>query len=240
MIPVEGGTFLMGDASGAAERDTKQARRVTVGDFSIGKFEVTFDDYDEFCAETGRGKPGDKGWGRGRMPAVNVSWYDAVGYCNRLSRKEGLRQVYSGGGKNPVCDFSANGYLLPTEAEWEFAAKGGSRSGGFIYAGGNDSDGAAWYSGNAKETTHPAGEKQANELGIFDMSGNAWEWCWDLYGSYEAGQVTDPRGPETGTFRVIRGGSWHRDKDKLRTASRGYFDPADRGTSVGFRIARSR
>jgi formylglycine-generating enzyme required for sulfatase activity len=127
-----------------------------------------------------------------------VSWYDAAEYCNRLSRKEGLRPAYSGSGTNISCDFTADDYRLPTEAEWEYAAKGGNKSGGYTYAGGNDPGSVACYKSNSGNKTQPVGGRPANELELYDMSGNVWEWCWDWYGSYGSASQTDPPGAVLG------------------------------------------
>ena len=127
-------------------------------------------------------------------PVICVSWYDAVDYCNWLSRKDGLLPAYSRGGNSIQCNFSANGYRLPTEAEWEYAATGGSSSRGYTYSGSNTIGNVAWYSGNSGLKPHPVGGKQANELGLYDMSGNVWEWCWDWYGDYPSRSQTDPTG----------------------------------------------
>jgi len=240
MVWVEGGTFQMGDTFGDGDSDEKPVHSVTVSGFFMGKNEVTFDEYDAFCADTGKSRPSDQGWGRGSRPVINVSWNDATEYCNWLSRKEGLRPTYSGSGSNISCDFAADGYRLPTEAEWEYAAKGGSRSGGYKYAGGNEAGNVGWYGSNSGGKTHPVGGKQANELGLYDMTGNVWEWCWDWYGSYGTAARTDPRGPSSGDARVSRGGSWFNDAGYVRTAYRYSNDPESGKFYFGFGLARAR
>ena len=128
-------------------------------------------------------------------------------------------------------------YRLPTEAEWEYAARGGNASKGYLYAGSDNVDEVAWYSSNSGWRTHPVGGKAPNELGLYDMSGNVWEWCWDWYGNYSSGSQTDPRGPSSGSFRVSRGGSRFNDARSLRSASRfGYT--ADSRFWAGFRPVR--
>jgi len=173
-------------------------------------------------------------------PVEQVSWFDAVDFCNRLSAKEGLEFCYTISGTNVICDFSKNGYRLPTEAEWEFAARGGRLSRRYAYAGGNDAGAVAWYGGNSAGTTHAVGGKQANELGLYDVSGNVWEWCWDWYGSYGAGVQTDPRGPSSGQYRLLRGGSWKGNDAFLRASYRDRDEPGNRlNYFLGFRLARS-
>jgi formylglycine-generating enzyme required for sulfatase activity len=202
--------------------------------------EVTFEQYDRFCDETGRSKPSDQGWGRGRRPAINVSWFDAAEYCNWPSRKEGLTPFYTVSGTNVSMNWGVNGYRLRTGAEWEYAAKGGRSSRGTEYAGSAIPYLVAWYSSNAGGKTKPVGTKMANEIGLYDMSGNVWEWCNDWYGSYVSyyTRQTDPRGPENGTYRVLRGGSWLFDAVSVNRAVRGVIRPGDRSNVYGFRPVR--
>jgi formylglycine-generating enzyme required for sulfatase activity len=168
-----------------------------------------------------------------------VNWYEAVEYCNRLSLKEGLTPAYRGSGDSIVCDFNATGYRLPTEAEWEYAAKAGNKNYlSYEYSGGNSVERVAWHSGNSGNSTHPVGTKQPNDLGLYDMSGNVWEWCWDWYGSYSGGSQTDPRGASSGTSRVVRGGSWNSDAASVRSAIRRYNPPSNRRDYLGFRLVR--
>ena len=141
------------------------------------------------CDDQGITKPDDRGWGRGNRPVILLNWYDAVKYCNWLSEQEGFTPVYEINGTNVSWNQSARGYRLPTEAEWEYAARGGSQSQGYKYAGSNDVDEVAWYWINAEYTSHPVKGKKANELGLYDMSGNVLEWCWDWYGGYSSGRV---------------------------------------------------
>jgi formylglycine-generating enzyme required for sulfatase activity len=234
LIFIDGGTFQMGSASGSS--DEKPLRSVTVSSFYLGKYEVT---QKQWVAVMGSNPSSFKGDDR---PVEQVSWFDAVDFCNRLSAKEGLELCYTISGMNVTCDFSKNGYRLPTEAEWEYAARGGRSSRGYTYAGGNDAGAVAWCGANSGETTHAVGGKQANELGLYDMSGNVYEWCWDWYGNYGAGAQMDPRGPSSGQCRVVRGGSWdRRDDTDLRPAVRGFVEPGNRYSSLdGFRLARPR
>ncbi len=173
-----------------------------------------------------------------------VTWYDAVQYCNMLSAKNGLNSCYTINGTNVTCDFSKNGFRLPTEAEWEYAAKGGRQNRGMKYAGSNSPDEVAWYRDNSGGKTHPVGQKQANEMGLYDMSGNVFEWCWDLYGVYSASSQTDPEGALSETYRVLRGGSWEPGADHVRTAFRACAPTAEKGYNssrsydFGFRVVR--
>jgi len=237
-ILVEGGTFSMGSTSGD-NIDEQPVHSVTVNGFYMSKYEVTFEQYDRFCNDTGISKPDDDGWGRGTMPVINVSWYDAVEYCNWLSEKEGLTPCYSGRGETISCDFSANGYRLPTEAEWEFASRGGNNSRGYKYAGSDDPDAVAWYWDNSSSKTHPVGEKDPNELSLYDMSGNVYEWCWDWYEYYDNSPLVDPEGPSTGSLRVLRSGSWRHRAKFIYSARRSNYYPVQREYSIGFRLVRT-
>ena len=236
MVLVQGGVFSMGSDSG--EKNERPVREVTLREFYMGKYEVTYSEYDAFCVEMKRDKPSDD-WGRGQQPVRYVQWYDALNYCNWLSWKEGLKPVYSASGNVINCDLSANGYRLPTEAEWEYAAHGGAQSRGHDYAGGDSPNALGWFDTNSGGKTQPVGGKQPNELGLYDMSGNMNEWCWDIYGSYGSGAQTDPRGAESGNTRVIRGGSYLSYAADLRISARAYGAPADRERLIGFRLARS-
>ena len=228
MVLVEGGTFQMG-AAGVAE----PVHSVTVSGFSIAKYEVT---QKEWVAVMGSNPSYSKGDDK---PVEKVSWFDAVDFCNRLSVKEGLQSCYTISGTSVSCDFSKSGYRLPTEAEWEYAAKGGRSSRGYTYAGGNDVGAVGWYDSNSGSATHAVGGKRANELGLYDMSGNVLEWCWDWYGNYSGGSQTGPRGPSAGSNRVLRGGSWGFGAGYVRVAFRSGGPPSGGGYSLGFRPVRT-
>jgi formylglycine-generating enzyme required for sulfatase activity len=234
MVFVEGGSFVMGSAEGnASEAPSHEAR---LGGFLIGKFEVT---QAQWMAVMGSAATADRGKGD-RFPVYNVSWQDAAAFCNKLSLMEGLVPCYSGSGAGTVCDFSASGYRLPTEAEWEYAARGGKEGGGRLYSGSDDAQEAGWDSANSGSATHETGTKIPNELGLYDMSGNVWEWCGDWYSAdyYGVSPALDPKGPETGIYRVQRGGSYGINAFGLRCSNR-YYGAHRSDSSTGFRIARS-
>jgi len=183
-------------------------------------------------------------------PVTCISWYDALAYCNWRSRKDGFNPCYSISGNTApadwskgtiTCDWNANGYRLPTEAEWEFAARGGTKSKGYTYSGSNDLGSVAWYFFNSGSTTHSAGSKSPNELGIYDMTGNVWEWCWDWYddGYYAESRSLDPKGSGAGSYRVMRGGSWFSFDFFCRVADRGNFNPDFSSSYLGLRVLRA-
>jgi len=229
---VQGGTFRMGSETG--ESIEKPVRSVTVSDFWMMKTEVTQKDYAALMGTNPSNFKGDN------LPVEQVSWYEAVAYANKLSERDGLKLVYRISGTSVDWDRSANGWRLPTEAEWEYAARGGASSRGYTYAGGNDVDAVAWYSKTTNvRGPRPVGTKAANELGLYDMSGNVWEWCWDWYGSYESGNWNDPSGAVSGNSRVYRGGSWSNDAATLGSADRRGYTPDNRFIILGFRLVRS-
>ena len=177
--------------------------------------------------------------GKGDYPCIEVSWYGAVAYSNYLSEKEGLQPSYEMNGWR--WNSGVDGYRLPTEAEWEYAARGGKESRGFKYAGSNSAAEVGWYNANSGDKTHPVGQKIPNELGIYDMSGNVWEWCWDWYASdyYAESPGPNPSGPSAGEDRVLRGGSWSFSAFSLRVADRSGDRPTGSNFDGGFRLART-
>ena len=213
MVLVEGGTFQMGSNDGNS--DEKPVHTVTVDSFYIGKYEVTVAQYGQFCGATGRRMTPAPKWGlNNNGPIVYVSWESATAYC-----------TWAGG-------------RLPTEAEWEYAARGGNKSRGYKYSGSDDLDDVGWYGGNSSYRMHQAGTKQSNELGIYDMSGNAWEWCSDWYdGSYYGNSPSNnPQGPSSGDARILRGG-WDMDVNKCRVTLRNKVESGI-GDWIGFRFVQ--
>lgn len=184
MVLVEGGTFTMGCTEDSCSDDEKPAHAVTLSSFRIGKYEVTQEEWKLVMGDNPSKFQGP------RRPVDNISWEDAQKFIRKLNK------------------FSGRQYRLPTEAEWEYAARGGRLSKGYLYSGGNDLDSVGWFRDNATEQTHKVGQKLPNELGLYDMSGNVWEWCNDWYdGTYYAGSPDEnPQGPRSGTFHVLRGG----------------------------------
>ena len=247
MILVEKGSFTIGDTWGDGDSDEKPTHKVTFTyDFYMGEYEVTFNEYDAFCEATGGSKPKDEGWGRDRRPVINVSWWDAIAYCNWLSEKEKLPKAYDNNGNLLDKDGRVTtdpskvvGYRLPTEAEWEYAARGGKKSKGYKYSGSNNVNDVAWYTSNSGSKTQEVGKKKPNELGLYDMSGNVWEWCSDWYGSYSNSAQTNPYNSTAGSGRVGRGGGWGNNAARARVADRGYGSPTGTGYNLGFRIVRT-
>jgi len=230
---------------GNVNDNEKPIHTVTVKSFNIGKYEVTQKEWFDVMGTTVRQQRdmADKSWamyGEGdNYPVYYVSWLEAIEYCNRRSVKEGLTPAYSGSGSSITCNWNANGYRLPTEAEWEYAAKGGNKDPMvYEYSGSNSVDTVAWYTSNSGGRTQPVGTKAANSLGIHDMSGNVWEWCWDWYGSYSSGSQTDPRGASSGSLRVCRGGGWGNSAVNVRSATRNDYTPPYRSYDLGFRLVR--
>jgi formylglycine-generating enzyme required for sulfatase activity len=241
-VLVPGGTFTMGSPAGEAGKVGYEIRhQVSLSSFAISKYDVTFDDYDAYCQAIGAEKPWHFDWGRGSRPVIMVSFYDAVDYCNWRSRQEGKQPAYAIAGTKVSCDFKANGYRLPTEAEWEYAAKGGPKASSLavnaVYAGDSDVDQVAWYEANAGNQTHPVGQKAPNPLGLYDMAGNVRQMCWDFCGEYASGSQSDPTGPSSGDRRIARGGGWLDTAPFVRSSNRGSFDPSYQFfNTVGFRL----
>ena len=230
MVFVQGGTFIMGCTSEQGNDcygDEKPNHQVRLSDFYIGKYEVTQKQWREIMGSDIRQQRDKEGttnsiYGEGdNYPVYYISWNEVQEFISRLNARTG---------KN---------YRLPTEAEWEYAARGGNKSRGYKYSGSNMPLDVAWYKDNSVSTAHPVDTKQPNELGIYNMSGNVREWCYDWYGAYSSASQTDPAGPSSGTYRVNCGGSWGVSAQFVRVSSRNYNTPDTRYSSIGFRLACS-
>jgi formylglycine-generating enzyme required for sulfatase activity len=226
MKPVGAGSFEMGSNSGGD--DEKPVHRVTLtNDYYMGETEVTQELWEAVMGRKPSYFKGDK------LPVEQVSWNDCQTFIEKLNSLTA--------GKRPA----GRSFRLPTEAEWEYAARGGSKSKGYTYAGSNNIGDVAWYDENSYNKgsnspdygTHPVGQKSPNELGLYDMSGNVWEWCADWYGSYPSSSQTNPTGASSGSCRVYRGGSWDYDAADCRSAYRGLYRPASSIYYLGLRLA---
>lgn len=258
MILVAGGSFK-------STRSNYTGSPVTISDFQLGRYEVTQKEWTAIMGTNPSHFQGDD------LPVENVSWYDCIEYCNRRSLMEGLRPAYTidkvtrdPGNESEIDDLkwtvtldrTADGYRLPTEAEWEYAASGGQLSRSLVYSGSDTIGDVAWFwqnSGDApiaglwtwaaveqnKGRTHPVGTKAPNELGLHDMSGNVREWCWDWIGDL-GGNPADPQGPASGPARTWKGGGWMGGDFCCEPAFRAAFEPNGRGHDQGFRVCRTR
>ena len=228
-VLVKGGCFQMGDTLGNGGSDEKPVHEVCVDDFTIGKYEVTQAQWE---AVMGSNPSNFKQCG-GNCPVEQVSWNDIQEFIKKLNATVGADSV------RPEAN-SIRPYRLPTEAEWEYAARSGGKS--EKYAGDNDLDSVAWYNSNAGSQTHPVGQKQSNGLGLYDMIGNVWEWCQDCYDDsyYKNSTKNNPQGELSGSYRVLRGGAWNNDATNERAAYRRRGTPGFGGSNYGFRLARTR
>ncbi len=239
MVYVAGGTFNMGAAATDTEADTDErpVHSVTLSSYYIGKYEVTQAQWEAVMDENPSGF--QAGPDAPSRPVEQITWYDAVTFCNELSIDSNLTPYYNIINETEVTvNPDANGYRLPTEAEWEYAARGGALSESYLFSGSSNIDEVAWYISNSESKTQPVGEKQANELGIYDMSGNVWEWCWDRYGNYEGDAQTNPVGATSGLYRVYRGGSFYNYAWYCRSTYRNFSMPAFSNRSLGLRLVR--
>jgi uncharacterized repeat protein (TIGR02543 family) len=239
---IAAGTFKMGSPSTEANHkaDEMQHTVVITKDFYIGKYEVTQKQYNDVMGEA----TGDNTYGKGdNYPVYDVSWYDAVKFCNALSEKEGLTSAYTINGSDVTWNEGSTGYRLPTEAEWEYACRAGTTTAYSFGESDIDLYDFAWYIEDSELKTHEVGKKRANQWGLYDMHGNVMEWCWDWYSisyfSIEPSGVKDPTGPETGTKRVLRGGGNVTEFPYLRSAARMSVDPVPSFNDVGFRLVRT-
>jgi formylglycine-generating enzyme required for sulfatase activity len=235
MVALSSGTFMMGDAKGEID---EHRHEVTVSPFAIDESEVTQDEYERVMGENPSKVKG------GGNPVEQVRWSDAVRYCNERSRLDGLEPAYDL--KTWTCRFEANGYRLPTEAEWEYAARAGSETPYSFGKSGSDLKRHAWYEANSGGKPKPVQQRRPNAWGLHDMHGNVWEWCNDFYGVdyYRKSPEKDPRGPASGDKKVLRGGCWNSAPDACRSAYRynenpGYTDACFGYDIYGFRCVRS-
>ena len=241
-ISIPAGDFRMGSPVSEIGRDTDEVQHMvtlTTG-FYLQATEVSQELYEAVLYSN----PSDfSGTGR---PVENVSWFDAVTFCNELSQLEGLQQCYQIVGSTVTWNLNANGYRLPTEAEWEYACRAGSetafQSGSCTQPTGSDPvlDEVGWYKMNADEMTHWCGRKRANAWGLFDMHGNIQEWCWDWFGPIAGTDASDPKGPQEGIARVVRGGGWSNSSKHCRSAYRTGRIPQYRRGDHGFRLAKTK
>lgn len=275
MVWCPAGKFTLGspDSDEGARDNEKPAHEVTLTKgFWMGQMPVTQGLWESVMGNNPSRFSGESD--SKQRPVETVSWYDAMAFCNALSKKEGLKPMYRLHGEKGVpgtegedewtggysfdadsieVDESADGYRLPTEAQWEYSCRAGTvkqtyagdlrereyqeYEDGWIESSGVLDD-IAWYDENSDGETHAVGQKQANAWGLHDMLGNVTEWCWDWYGDYNASAVTDPVGDSSGSYRVSRGGSWYFRARNVRSASRGWISPGSRNSVLGFRLVR--
>lgn len=253
LILINGGTYLMGSPETEMHRETDEVQHeVKVSDFYIGRYEVTQKEYEEVMGENPSNFEGEN------LPVENVTWYEAIEYCNKLSEKEGLTPVYTIDGENVSWDRSANGYRLPTEAEWEYAARAGTTS-PFNTENSISDEEANYYGhypygieenyftqenletepGQYRQTTVEVNSFSPNKWGFYNIHGNVAEWCFDYYGAYDLENTDNPSGPTTGTLRVNRGGGWNDYAKHLRCAYRASTTPDQKMSNIGFRVVRN-
>ena len=216
MVFVEGGKYTMGcGGQNDCRAEERPAHKVTLDDYYIGECEVTQELWEAVMGV-------DRNYSHvsaDNLPVDGVTWIDAQEFVLRLNQAIG-----------------ETGFRLPTEAEWEYAARGGKKDRGFTHSGGNDVGWVAWYVDNSLGQPHPVRQKNPNALGVYDMNGNVWEWCEDWYGDYETSSQKNPQGPEGGVTRVLRGGSWHETPTFCRVCTRYSKPPSFRGLNIGLRL----
>ena len=242
-VVLSSGTFTMGCTAGQSScgSDESPAHSVTLtNDFWMGETEVTQGKWQVLMGNN----PSYFSSCGSDCPVETVSWYEVLEFANAVSSAEGLAECYNTAGSSVSINSSSGsvydceGYRLPTEAEWEYAARAGTD---LLYAGSNTIDDVAWYNSNSGNTTHAVATKAANAWGLYDMSGNVWEWTWDRYdsGYYSSSPSADPEGPSSGSVRVLRGGDWFNYASGTRGANRLYRVPDDRRYDLGFRLSRT-
>ena len=246
MVFVEGGTFTMGTPDPSVGYPAERpAHQVTLSSYHIGKYEVTQAQWKAIMGRTQRQQRDmrDKNmeiFGEGdNYPVYYINWYDIVGTSGDYMELHG-RLYFEDGFIYKLNKLTGKNFRLPTEAEWEYAARGGNKSAGYLYSGSNTIDDVSWYADNKVK---PVGGKLPNELGIYDMTGNVWEWCSDWYARYTSDAKTNPTGAESflsvGDYGAVRGGAWGGDTDVYRVSRRQPSSVSNRGRGVGFRIAHS-
>ena len=250
IVQIPSGTFTMGSPEGEADRYDETQHQVTISKgFYMGKYEVTQELYQTVTGVNPSNFSSNPATGeiQSRRPVERVTWYDAVEFCNKLSERESLTPTYTITDRFPTSGYpiasatvtvnwDANGYRLPTEAEWEYACRAGTTT-AYNNTGNTLSNNTGWYLDNSLGKTHEVGKKPS-AFSLHDMHGNVYEWCWDWYGSYASGAQTDPRGAASGSLRVKRGGSWGSYARNLRSAGRSYDFPYGRSGGIGFRVVR--
>jgi formylglycine-generating enzyme required for sulfatase activity len=245
-VLIKGGTFSMGSPTQEPERGTDETQhRVTISDFYIAQSEVTQREWTALMGNNDSETKGDT------LPMENVTWFDAVRFCNARSAREGLSLAYNISGETVIWNRNAPGYRLPTEAEWEYACRAGTttpfNTGNYItdkeancynnYGYNNNSSGRVI--GGHRGKTTPINSYQANAWGLFDMHGNVGEWCWDWYGEFSTTTQINPAGPETGTLKVNRGGGWNDFPKHIRSAYRAATPLNNSSFNLGFRLVRT-
>ena len=249
-VLIKGGSFQMGSPESEAWRSADETQHtVTVSDFYMSKYELTQKEYEEITGNNPSSFSGEN------LPVENISWLDAVAYCNARSEKDGLTPVYTIDGQNISWDRSANGYRLPTEAEWEYACRAGTTTPFYIENSPSDED-ANYYGhypyeiednyfsqgnlevkpGEYRQTTVPVDSFSENPYGLYNMHGNVSEWVWDYYGEYPTDEQTDPAGPAAGTLRVYRGGGWNDFAKNMRSAYRATLEQNKGSFNIGIRL----
>jgi formylglycine-generating enzyme required for sulfatase activity len=250
MVHIDGGTFTMGVPANEAEsHEDKVLRQIRLSAFSMSKYLITQKEFENIMGINPSFFKGDN------LPVEQITWFDAIEYCIKRSQKEGLSPAYTMTNRKPetgypitsatvTANWNANGYRLPTEAEWEYACRAGTKTP--FSTGNNITTDQANYDGNSpyrdnpigkfRETTTAVGSFPANPWGLYDMHGNVWEWCWDRHGRYPNGGQTDPRGPNIGDVRILRGGNWNGQAQYLRSSYRNADYPHYKNRNVGFRV----
>jgi len=238
MNPVKEGGFMMGSSNNQLDRynDEGPLHNVNITDtYYLGIYEVTQEQWEEIMGSQPSENIGDN------LPVERVSWFEAIEFCNKLSDRFGLEKVYIISNDQVTYDFSKKGFRLPTEAEWEYAARGGINKDVSLYSGSDNLSEVAWFSGNSGFLTHEVGEKLPNSLGFFDMSGNVYEWCWDWYNSiyYGYSNSNNPKGPVNGKSKILRGGAFASVSKYCRLSFRHYGSPNNKTNNAGLRLAKT-